>query len=214
MERKHLRHICEFWYLFTRECRLQCSFVSNIFQNWSKWSDSNPSSYQNWHFVTIPILMSFTKWPIYVQLIQLYSNRGKNTSVTAWWFLHYVSSEVCANHPYLHPRAKVKLSWSSLRLTKGPSVCYFMTRVSSRSTVTVEGSVRGSSYSTLWTFPPVGRNLSTQRKLKIFGRALTDSFYISVMCPQCKTNPCDIRGELKGACFDDCATETHHGWGI
>jgi hypothetical protein len=54
---------------------------------------------------------------------------------------------VCANHPYLQLRAKLDYegrssTWSSQRLSKGAYGSHPMTHVWSRSTATVEGSVR------------------------------------------------------------------------
>ena len=54
----------------------------------------------------------------------------------------------CANHPYLQLRAKLNYegrssTWSSRRLSKGAYGSQLMTHVWSRSTATVEGSVRG-----------------------------------------------------------------------
>jgi hypothetical protein len=102
----------------------------------------------------------------------------------------------CANHPYTQLRAKLNGEgrssvWSSRRLTKGASGSHLMTHVRSRSTATVERSVRGASPNlqpTLSTFS-MGGNRSTQRKPTTFSRALTNSFPISVIIPMWGSNP-------------------------
>lgn len=39
-----------------------------VFEDGSKWGDTNSSSYQNRHFIVNPFLMALTKWAVQVQL--------------------------------------------------------------------------------------------------------------------------------------------------
>jgi hypothetical protein len=90
-------------------------------------------------------------------------------------------------------------TWSSRRFSKGASGSHLMTHVWSRSTVTVEGSVCGSSQPTLSTFP-VGENRSTRRKPTTAERWMT--LFTEVSCVRSENRTHDLRGS------DDCDTET------
>ena len=79
----------------------------------------------------------------------------------------------------------------------------------------MKGSVRGIiSRPTLSTLPVGGNRSTTRRKPTTFGRALTDSFHVSVMHESVARIEPTI-SEVKGACVtiaplalgDDCATE-------
>jgi hypothetical protein len=85
---------------------------------------------------------------------------------------------ILTNHPYLQLRAKLDCEGRS-------SIWSNTTHVWSRSTATVEGSVRGLTQLTLSTFPVGGH----RRKPTTFGRALTNSFHKSAISPMCGSNP-------------------------
>lgn len=61
--------LCDFTeHLFTLSLGPDGGLEHQVFEDGSKWSDTNSSSHQNRHLKVNPLLMALTKWAVQVQL--------------------------------------------------------------------------------------------------------------------------------------------------